>query len=133
VERLCGRGGRICEIKRFDKHIYIIYTYIIHSIYTKPPPPFSIHSRSPERRTINHFIIVINDLGVAGCFHTIKPEQRLNSYTLGCLRPFYTLILAQLSFPHPTCLLFLILLLRCRYIYLLLFFYVYILSLFFKR
>lgn len=81
-------------------YIYTIYTYIIHSIYTKPPPPFSIHSRSPERRTINHFIIVINDLGVVGCFHTIKPEQRLNSYTLGCLRPFYTLILAQLSFPR---------------------------------
>jgi len=126
-KRWGGCAGGVVEFAKLSVliniyiyNIYIHYTQYIH----QTTPPFSIRSRSPERRTINHFIIVINDLGVAGCFHTIKPEQRLNSYTLGCLRPFYTLILAQLSFPRPACLLFLILiLLRRRYIYLLLFFF----------
>lgn len=68
-----------------------VYIYAYTYIYTRGLSTPSVPGRSPERRTINHFIIVINDLSVAGCFRAIKPEQRLNSCILGCLRPFYSL------------------------------------------
>lgn len=69
-------GRRTCttrEIKRFG-----VLARVLYYIASTAPRP----ARPNGERTINHFIIVINDPGAAGLrFRAIKPEQHLNSRT----------------------------------------------------